>query len=446
MSAARLSRILLASAAALALAVSAQAANQQYVGSLVIESFGNDVVGGTLASEFFSIFAMPQGLQCNPLHPRCPSASTPVTLTNMGAKVFNPLGESCVPIGYFGATTRPAKGATTGSVHYRNPGFFTPSGLPKATRCTAFSTVSAATLCPFPRTTLDPDCGYATVPLTTHSPKRGPVMKGAPLTGEQIVTLFGTGPAGFAVKAAPTSPVKVPGPTGFGLRRTTFGEFNAIFPYLYSYTYATLRNDAGSFFAGGGPGSFNVKYSQGANTVAQAKVTAGPNKFGGVMRLLGQLTTRVCYFRNGGCSLGGADWLYDAIGAKAATVGGVVTQGFVTTKTEMYYHTNLMQTNTLFISGSRFPWTTGTVSLTARYRGPHPTVEVRKGYDNRTPLGKGTIQLVTPLLTRWLLPGSNFETGGIGIMRLQFVPEPGRLLLLVGGLATLVLLYRMRAR
>jgi len=436
MSAARFYRILLASAAALALGGTAQAANQQYVGSLVIESFGNDVVGGTGASEFFSVFGMPQGIQCNPGNPRCASGSTPVTPTMGGGKVFNPLGVSCVPIGYFGVTARPGKGATpttspASNVHYRNPAFFHSGGIPNATSCTATTTASGSP---------------ATAFLTTHDPNRGPVMKGAPLTGEQIVTLNGTGPAGFAMKAAPTSPVKVPGPTGFGLRRTTFGEFNNIFPYLYSYTYATFRNDAGSFFAGGGPGSFNVKYYQGKNPVAQAKVTAGPNKFGGVMRLLGQLTTRVCYFRNGGCSLGGADWRYEAIGATPMTMTGVVTKGFIATAIEYYYHTNLMQTNTLFVSGSRFPWTTGTVTLTARYRGPHPTVEVRKGYDNRTPLGKGTIQLVTPLLTRWLLPGSEFETGGIGIMRLQFVPEPGRLLLLVGGLATLVLLYRMRAR
>lgn len=436
MSAARRFGILFAASAVVALAATAHAANQQYVGSLVIESFGNDNVGGTGASEFFSVFGMPQGIQCNPLQPRCASASTPVTATMGGGKVFNALGVSCVPIGYFGVTARPAKGATAATgpaenVHYRNPAFFTAGGAPNATSCTATSTAGGSP---------------ATMFLTTNSPQRGVVMKGAPLTGEQIVTLVGSGPAGFVMKAAPTAPVKAPGPTGFGLRRTTLGEFNNIFPYLYSYTYATLRNDAGSFFAGGGPGSFNVKYYQGKNPVAQAKVSAGPNRFGGVMRLLGQLTTRVCYFRNGGCSLGGADWRYDAVGAQPYTAGGVVTGGYIATAIEYYYHTNLMQTNTLFVSGSRFPWTTGTVSVTAKYRGPHPTVEVRKGYDNRTPLGKGTIQLVTPLLTRWLLPGFNYETGGVGVMRLQFVPEPGRLLLLVGGLATLGLLYRMRGR
>src|SRR5512134_2358540 len=112
------------------MAATSHAANQQYQGSLVIESFGNDVVGPGAP---FSVYGMPQGVQCNPWQPRCNFASTPVATTMMGAKVFAPFGTACVPIGYFGVATRPAKGATamTGkakNVHYRNPGFFTPSG------------------------------------------------------------------------------------------------------------------------------------------------------------------------------------------------------------------------------------------------------------------------------------------------------------------------------
>jgi hypothetical protein len=114
---------LLATALAVGMAATSHAANQQYQGSLVIESFGNDV--GTLYP--FSVYGMPQGVQCNPTQPRCNFASTPVT-TVMGVKEFDPLGFGCVPIAYFGVTTRPAKGATatTGkakNVHYRNPGF-----------------------------------------------------------------------------------------------------------------------------------------------------------------------------------------------------------------------------------------------------------------------------------------------------------------------------------
>src|SRR5262245_29572052 len=301
--------------AALGVAATAEAANQQYQGSLVIESFGNDVVGPGIP---FSVFGMPQGVQCNPGQPQCNLASTPVTTTMMGGKVFAPLGKACVPIGFFGVTKRPAKGGTAAlppaaNVHYRNPGFFTAGGAPHATSCTATTTVGGMS---------------ATMFLSTNSPKRGVVMKGNPLTGQQIVTLAGAGPAGFQLKGAPTLPVKAPGPTGFGLRRTTSGEFNNIFPYLYSYTYATLRNSTGNFFAGGGLGNFTKTYRQGGNNLAKIKVKAGAKKFGGVMRLLGQLTTKVCYFQNGGCLAGSQNWRYDAVGTSAYTVAGMVTKGY----------------------------------------------------------------------------------------------------------------------
>jgi hypothetical protein len=263
-------------------------------------------------------------------------------------------------------------------------------------------------------------------------------MQGAPLTGEQIVTLSGSGPAGFKLKAAPTLPVKAPGPTGFGLRRTTSGEFNKIPFYGYTYTYATLRNDAGSFFGGGGPGAFELKYLQ-----ARVAVKAGPNQFGGVMRLLGQLTTKVCYFRNGGCSLGGNNWRYDAVGASAYTAAGMVTKGYVALYTAMYYHTVLMQQSTVMVRGYRFPWTTGSLTVSG-LDAPHITVERRKGYDNRTALGMGTIQLVTPVLTRWTQPAFDQFTGGIGVLRLRFVPEPGKWALLLAGLSLLGVLYRAR--
>ena len=433
MSAARRSAILLA--VAMVFGEPSQAANQQYQGSLVIESFGNDKVGGTGASEFFSVFGMPQGIQCNPFQPRCPLASTPVSTTMGGAKEFAPLGTVCVPIGYFGVTARPAKGGTpmTGkaaNVHYRFPGFFSSMGAPNATSCSATSTASGAP---------------ATMFLTTNSTKRGKVMKGNPLTGEQIVTLTGAGPAGFFLKAAPTAPVKVPGPTGFGLRRTTSGEFNNIFPYVYSYTYATLRNDAGSFFGGGGPGAFYRKYVQGAKVLARANVKAGENQFGGVMRLLGQLTTKVCYYRNGGCSLGQNNWRYDAAGASAYTVAGMVTKGYNAMYTAMYYHTNLMQVSTVMVQGFRFPWTTGSATVSG-LDAPHITLEKRQGYDNRTAQGKGTIQLVTPLLTRWTQPAFDQFTGGVGILRLRFVPEPGKWMMLVAGLSLLGIFYRGRGR
>jgi hypothetical protein len=270
-------------------------------------------------------------------------------------------------------------------------------------------------------------------------------MKGAPLTGEQIVTLSGSGPAGFKLKAAPTLPVEAPGPTGFGLRRTTSGEFNKVPFYGYTYTYATLRNDHGSFFSGSGPGAFDLKYYEGKIPAARIAVKAGPNQFGGVMRLLGQLTTKVCYFRNGGCSFGGNNWRYDAVGNAADTSKGVVTAGYVALNTAMYYHTVLMQPSTVIVRGYRFPWTTGSVTVSG-LDWPHVTLQKRHGYDKRTALGKGTIQLVTPVLTRWTQACCDQFTGGVGILRLRFVPEPSKWMQLLAGLSLLGILYRVRGR
>jgi hypothetical protein len=101
------------------------------------------------------------------------------------------------------------------------------------------------------------------------------------------------------------------------------------------------------------------------------------------------------------------------------------------------------------VEGSRFPWTTGSVTLTATGRGPHKTIHYTHGYDNRnttTSEGQGTIQMVTPVLTRWLQPALNFETGGVGILRIKFVPEPQTWAMLIAGFSLLGVGYRMRGR
>jgi hypothetical protein len=418
-------------------APAAQAANQLYQGSWVAESFGNDLVGGTGASEFFSVFGMPQGILCNAGAPRCPLASTPVSAPGGN---FSALGDTCTPYTVWNPS-RPAKGATACTVtpmggcqpfpqtpRYRNPAFFTAGGAANnATACTASTTVGGSP---------------ATMFLTTNSPDRGVAMKGNPVSGPGVAnaTAYGVGGA-FTIAAAGANP------KGPGMRRTTVGSFNNIGGvYLYSYTYATFRNASGFFASGFGPGDFSVPYKQGANTVAKAVVKKGPNQFGGVMRLLGKLTTKVCYFRNGGCSLGENDWRYDAVGTSAMTSGGVVTQGYQALYTAMYYHTALMQVSTIMAIGSRFPWTTGSVTVTATGRGPHKTVERRKGYDARTAGGGGTLQLVTPIITRWLQPAANFETGGVGVLRFEFAPEPAKWMALAAGLSLLTVVYRARGR
>jgi hypothetical protein len=424
-------------------ATNAQAVNQLYRVSEVswsVKAHGNECSvadpsagphcgGGASESYFYSAVGLPQGIQCNANQPRCPFSSTPTD----GSGSFAPLGgwlncASWYNWGDKGTAVRPAKGMTptTGGPGrnlipplYRNPIFFTAGGAPGTTSCTATST------------------GF------TPSGK-GRVQAGNPVTGSLVVRGSGGVEGLFTFPAAP--------PTGSsGLRATGIaGELRGYYPYAYSYTYATLRNATGFFGSWGGAGSFNIVHKQGG-TVASINVKQGAAKFGGTMRMLGALTSKHCYYRNGGCSRGTKDWLYSAIGASVYTGLGIpITQGYLVYGTAMYFHTALGQTSTIDIEGSRFPWTTGSVTVTAVERGPHRTVHYAQGYDNRetTRTGYpyasqvGTLQLVTPVLTRWLHPAVNYETVGIGILR--FVPEPRGWGMLVAGLSLLAVGYRMR--
>jgi hypothetical protein len=139
------------------------------------------------------------------------------------------------------------------------------------------------------------------------------------------------------------------------------------------------------------------------------------------------------------------------IGTFAATDGmGAITKGYLTLGTAMYFNTHVGQSRTITIEGSRFPWTTGSVTVTAR--GLHKTVHYGQGYDNRKTIETrfggtvmtGALQLVTPVLTRWLRPGDDFRTVGIGILR--FAPEPHGWMMLVAGASLLGIGYRMRDR
>jgi hypothetical protein len=284
---------------------------------------------------------------------------------------------------------------------------------------------------------------------------RGIAQQGKPLTGEGQVTTTAPGSGNaFNFPAAPsTPPAQGNGP---GFRRTVQGSFIGTGPYLYSYSYATWRNDAGSFGQGQGffstaatPATLTFQNKAGGTFVATARIKRGTNRFGGVMRLLGQFETKVCYFYGGGCGLGYGTWVYEAIGDAAYKSGGVVTSSYTTNFSFTYYNTALASIAKYDIVAQRFPWTTGTVTVAATGRGPHKTWEQRKGFDNRTATsGMGTVQLVSPILTQWLAQSANapkFETGGIAVMQIKFVPEPGALSGLVAGLSLLMVLRRFRS-
>ena len=383
----------------------AQAGTQLFEASWTVKAFGNERTGGAGESAIYWAFGLPQGIQCNPNQPRCQFDSTPTD----GMSEFSPLGGSQIIALYchpwanwqgYGATARPAKGGTAKSIGgalrpplYRNSGFFTPTGQPRTTSCTAASTGATPG-------------------------GKGLVQAGQPITGTWTATTTGTAKGGFNFAAAPAT-------GSAGVRATgVIGEFSASYPYVYSYTYATLRNDLGVFGPGGGPGSFNLPYTVASNTVASINVKQGAAKFGGTMRMLGDLTAKVCYYFAGGCSRGEQNWRYDVVGASASTSMSVVTKGYITTHIAHFYHSGMKATSTITAEGSRFPWTTGSVTVTATGRGPGNTVHYAQGFDNRTSLtGLGTIQLVSPLITRWF-GTKDIETGGIGILRIKFVSPP----------------------
>lgn len=370
-------------------ATTAQAGTRLYTGALTISSFGNDTDDGTAVPFTQALFfGNPFGYR------KCDTGPYHPQETVMFTDVMGPKGTYNVTF------TIPAYGG--GTAVYDTDG----DGYPdRAAGC------------------LDTQHQY-----------------GAPLTGGGKATTKAGTPPRFTLKASQLAKV------------TQGGSFTPYGPYVFAVTYADLRNQAGSFFAGNGPGDFTVTNLRGQQVLGRIKGSAGPSKFGGVMQLLGTYGDREGYYFAGHVSVFDFNWLFDPVGGTPNTSGGVITAGFFSTAMNYGYTTSMGLAASSTVSAEAFPWTTGKVTISAK-RGPYPTYLARTGYDNRTPNGSGTIQLVSPLLTRWTFTGGQYETGGIGIMKLCFgqqecrvLPEPHELTLLVAGLSMLSLLYRWNRR
>jgi hypothetical protein len=243
-----------------------------------------------------------------------------------------------------------------------------------------------------------------------------------------------------------------PGGTKHPQNGTPGGSFSYYFPYIYSYSYADLKNAAGSFFGGGGgpPGGFNFALTEGGYPAGSVKVTAGNNQFGGTMRLLGSYFTNNGYQQTIGLSVAiSSTWLFQAVGGGKASTVSTANAGFHMSATNYGINTGVGAQYTDFVDATAFPWTTGTATVTA-VRGEFFSVMKRSGYDNRLADGLGNIQMVSPMLTHWNCPscGSDFETAAIGILKLEFVPvpEPANALMLVAGISMLGLVYRAHHR
>jgi hypothetical protein len=286
-----------------------------------------------------------------------------------------------------------------------------------------------------------PDVATGCAPASLHA--------GLPLTGGGSLATTGSAsttrtpydPRGFTIPMSGLSRVT----SGASFLETTWLPLTVATPLLdFEIEYADLRNAAGGFSDGGGPGSFTVSHA--AKHTARVHVTAGKNRFGGTMRLLGEYrTNRGLYTVSK--SAGATPWNLQYIGAGAATAMGEVTAGLKYTAMISRKWLNLgtygYSARTAIISA--FPWTTGAVEVTAS-GGPQATILKRTGYDNRTPGGAGNLQMVSPALTRWKHPFSDYYTGSIATLKLTFIPEPTALLMLIPGMGALAILNRVNGR
>ena len=387
-------------AMAISVAGIASAATPMYVlGKYTQVSFGNDTTTGT-TSPFASTnyLGIPFGQDCNYAH-----------------------GSRIAPTGMVLTTTGPGT-ATTTTVYYTGYACGATSSYPSAHAGSPLVGSGIISVSASP-------AGAIALPASLLAVKLGTFP-----TQFNTSTFTGTGPLPGFVKKPLNG---VPG-----------GSFSYYPPYIYSYSYADLKNAAGNFFAGGGPGNFTHTGTigggpaTGTTNAAILTTTAGPNKYGGTMRLLGNFQTHFAYSIAGGQSVGTDPWLIEWLGNGTVTTGGAVNVA-TTSGTGTNKHDVLQETNTNYFSASALPWTTGIAHASA-LGGPFFSRFSRAGYDSRTAGGSGRIQLVSPMLTHWRTPAAlvDYHTSSIGRLTLTFAPEPTSAMLLVAGISVLGLVYR----
>jgi hypothetical protein len=264
---------------------------------------------------------------------------------------------------------------------------------------------------------------------------------GDPLTGSGSINTTGK----FTMSRTPNNP------RGFTLPKSNLNfigsgaSFAPYGVYLWEVHYADLHNETGVFAKDGGDGDFSFAAAQGTRKAVQ---TAGKNKFGGVMKLLGAYGDNEGYLYNGiTTSVFKFNWLFNYVGAGGqGTTGGVVTNAFVKSTKNYGYTRASGYPITSTVYASVFKWTTGTVAVTAVEGGNEfLSIFTRTGYDNRNATGKGAVQLVSPMLTHWVGAGVA-STAAIGVMKIDFVPEPSQLLILSAGASLLGLFAYGRRR
>jgi len=299
----------------------------------------------------------------------------------------------------------------------------------------SFMSIPAACALPLETSSTSSSSGYGPV-LETHGFCHAFTMSGKPATGSGALSVVPTGT----------------GPSGVALPQSAFGiTTTQVWPSSYLTTYATFRNAAGSFFAGGGPAAAGTVRKKGQGNFAGSwTIQPGEHAFGGPMGLLGRLGAYQLYTVTGkaGTYAGSMSWnMIKGLGRErlgSSPMGPGPDPMNPYTNTGMFVNTLAGATHTYTLYGTGTPWTTGAVTVYA-LAGSFTTVMRRSGFDTTSTTSMGdtvrNIQLVTPALTHWRgSGGANDHTGHIGVLRLQIVPEPGGVLLLAVGVGVLIAL------
>jgi hypothetical protein len=384
---------------ALGFALTAQAGPRLYDGSIIVVGFGNDTtIGTTVPFTLNTPGVVPFGLKCatQPFHTK--ETKTLGTYYNTNTQNFGN--------GNYNSFTVPAYGGQDG-IH-------------------SAGSITAADGCPSPG---QPLTGKATI----HT------------TGTSTTSRASTNPRAFTLLKSQMAVV------------TTGASSTYAFPIVWNIQYADLRNDRGYFKEDGGPGRFATPTHNRAQwSHSEAKDDGGPgtlrvlpgdHKFGGTMRLLGTVYDNEGYKSKYDTYVAKYTWLFQYIGGPVNTSAGNLTAPYVATKHNSYIGRFGGFTGTTTVKAYALSWTTGTASVTG-VGGAFSTIMARAGFDNRSEYGGGDIQMVSPMLTRWIFQGgsSSYFNGGIGIMRLKVAPEPHEWMLLGAGLSMLGLLYRANRR
>ena len=384
----------------------AQAGLKLYTGSLQFHAFGNTV-----------IFTL----------------SPPTTTGGDPLPTYTKSSFYAIPIGHFCNYQNLTHFVSMGSIHT--------------------GTRFISTAYPTPRSSQAMDCAATTK------------QHGAPITGSGTATTFTT-------PAAPSAPAIHL--RGGAIYKSVSGSRGYDTPYVYWVTHAALGTGAGTLSPGGGPGWTYISWGGTGRVAGFAGVYPQPGgpQFGGTMRLLGQVrSTGFLYspidggmfgasldggFEHAGASARGYDcWVAAGASPTPDACPSVATNQWTWTdgyRNRAYNTTGMPLTGTTMVYVDALPWTTG-LAVVSGVRGAYPTIIVRSGYDNRTSMGSGTIQLVSPHLVNWIgldcpfsdcIPRSE-TTASIAILRLQFIPEPSSWFVLIGGIGLLgVFFWRRR--